>query len=218
MQALEWLTLGLIPTLPLAFAAGDSARLLALLAALPLGFLLQQLERFRLEVLCRGFDRLERPALAFLRKHLQLRSPADAYAVYEVAFYRHPEWQAARDHVHRCWHWAVLLRSAAVSCALAAAATVVSVLAAGQPNVRGDFPVARTAVALLLLATGAALWRKGQHTEELLHRFDCGWVAAHWQEYAQVAAALGIETRAAEEASATPCEPSPALHKQQGKS
>lgn len=187
----DWWAIGAIPWLSLVLTGQIDSLVLATAAAVPTGFLLQQLARFELEVVERAFDHSTRPALALIRTRLGTNrqcSAKAAYRIYEVAFYRHPDWSAARAHVHRCWHWVIMLRAATLATLIAAASAV---FAAGATTHIGGtvwFTWVLSAAAAALIA--AALWRKANHTKKLLHEFDCGWIVAHWPAYEEVAAAV----------------------------
>lgn len=195
-RLVEWFVIGLIPALPAALCTSETSWLPTALAAMPVGFLFQQLARYRLEVSQRAFDGLQRPALALLREQLELGRESDPYQIYEVTFYRHPQWQAARDHVHRCWHWIVLLRAAAAASWVGMALLVLAVLGPQRYTFVATPSSGLVIAAGIGLLAGSALLlaRKATHTEELLHRFDRAWVAAHWPAYAAVADELRSRT------------------------
>ncbi|MCX8071370.1 MAG: hypothetical protein N3C12_02805 [Candidatus Binatia bacterium] len=184
----EWWAIGLIPSLAVAAAVGAGGLWGAVVAAVPTGFVLHQLARFHLEVVERAFDCQARPALALIQArlgHFLGRASLTPYQVYEVTLYRHPEWQAARDHIHRCWHWVANLRAAAFAAIVAGA-----VLTAAAITEASVSPGLLFACAFVVGVTALFLWQKAKRTQALLHEFDSAWVRAHWPAYEEVARSI----------------------------
>lgn len=162
-----------------------------LIAAVPIGFVLQQIVRWHFEARDNGHRSPQRAALAVIieRGHLAQRSDCGdlAYQVYESVFYQRPEWQAIRDHAHRCHEHRFLSRSIALACA---AGTLLSLLGMGAQ------PCLAVLYLLALPPVGMVLCRKGQQTIEALELFDRAVVLANWPLYdAALRAIIGDVSR-----------------------
>ncbi len=150
----------------------------SLVAALPLGLVLQQIVRWRFEAHDNGFRSPRRAALAVIIERGNLGDRPErgdlAYQVYEYVFYQQPDWQAARDHEHRCRDYTFLNWSVALACA---AGTVLSLLGIGaQPLLGGLYLLALPPVGLVLRT-------KGQQILDALELFDRALVLANWPLY-----------------------------------
>ena len=149
-----------------------------LVAALPLGFVLHQIVRWRFETRDNGFRSPRRAALALIIERGNLgprRERGDiAYQVYETVFYQRPEWQPIRDHAHRCHDHRFLSRSVALACA---AGTVLSLLGLGA------HPSLAVLYLFALPPIGLVVRTKSQQTLDALELFDRALVLNHWPLY-----------------------------------
>ena len=154
-------------------------------AAVTLGFVLHQMVRCAFEARGNGFRNPHRAALAVIIERGNLtRHPYRgdiAYQVYEVVFYQRAEWQALRDHAHRCWDYTFLCWSmglAGMMGAIISATALVSAPGFSLLYVCGYPPGA------------LILWYKGQQIRAALDVFDRGIVLAHWSAYEEVLRSL----------------------------
>jgi len=147
-------------------------------AALPFGFVLHQIVRWRFEAHDNGFRSPQRAALALIIKRGNLSQRLDrgdlAYQIYETVFYQRPEWQAIRDHAHRCQDQRFLSSSVALACA---AGTVLSLLGVGaQPSLALLY-------LLILPPIGLVVRAKSRQTVTALELFDRALVLNNWPLY-----------------------------------
>jgi len=158
----------------------------SLLAIAPaVGFVLHQTVRSFFEARDNGFRSPHRGGLDVIIERGNLTPRADrgdiAYQVYEIVFYQRPDWQAARDHAHRCWEYIFLFRGTALGCLIGSG---MGVLAAHR-----HFGLALLYL-LALLPSAYVLWKKAEQTRAALDLFDRGLVLAHWPLYAAVLAEI----------------------------
>ena len=180
---LRWCVPGLVFAGPLhLFLARCGAaphRGISLVAALPLGCVLQQCVRWRFEARDHGFRSPRRAALAVIIERGKLGQRHDrgdlAYQVYETVFYQRPDWQAARDHAHRCHDIRFLNQSIALACGLG---TLLSLFAVGVQ------PVTALLYLVTLPAAGIVVHAKSRQTFDALELFDRALVLSHWSLYA----------------------------------
>ncbi len=184
-ELIRWTLPGLVVAGPLHLLLGGwqlAPPWLVWVAAAPvIGFVLQQGVRCRFEAQGNGFRSPYRGALAVIIERGNLAQRADrgdvAYQVYEVVFYQRPDWQAARDHAHRCWDIIFLCWSTSLACSVGA---IVSLLALWS------HPGPAVLYLLVLSAAGLMLRRKGQQTHAALELFDRGLVVSNWPLYESV--------------------------------
>ena len=188
----RWALPGLVLVAPLSWLLGAGAPPWPLwLAAAPvLGFVLHQSVRTGWEGRENGFRNRRRPALALIIERGNLSQRADsgdlAYQVYEVVFYQRADWQAARDHAHRCWDVVFLCWSMSFAAAVGGG---LSVLALPQR------PLLAVCYLLAALPAMFILRRKGWQTYDALQLFDRALVLAHWPLYeAALRAMTGTES------------------------
>jgi hypothetical protein len=172
------------PAALLSESAGIRLPVIAWLVSAPvIGFLLHQATRCSFEARGNGFRSRKRAALAAIIELGGLSDRRDAgdiaYQTYEVVFYQRPDWQAVRDHLHRCWFYVLWFWTITLASALGSVTAAVA-WAAGAPK----------SLALLCLiaspAIGWVLWKKGCQTHAALELFDRGLVVAHWPRYEEV--------------------------------
>ena len=181
-ELLRWGVPGLILAGPLHLLLGCCGMApfwaVSLVAALPLGCVLHQSVRWRFEARDNGFRSPQRAALDVIIERGNLGRRPDrgdlAYQVYETVFYQRPEWQAIRDHAHRCHDHRFLNQSTALACALG---TLLSLLALGTR------PGAALLYLLALPVAGFILGAKSRQTFEALELFDRALVLSHWPLY-----------------------------------
>ena len=149
-----------------------------LIAALPIGFVVQQIVRWQFEARDNGHRSPQRAALALIIERGHLAQHTDrgdiAYQVYESVFYQRPEWQAIRDHAHRCHEHCFLNSSVALACATG---TVLSLLSMSAR------PWLAVLYLLALPPVGFVLRVKSRQTLEALELFDRAVVLANWPLY-----------------------------------
>ena len=184
---MRWALPGLVLSAPLDLLLGSASPHwpVWLLTAPVVGFVLHQSVRMWFEGKDNGFRSRHRGALAAIIERGGLAHRTDcgdlAYQAYEVVFYQRPDWQAAREHLHRCWDIIFLCWSMALAGAVGAA---LGVAALGQRPGRALLYV------IALAAAALALRRKGQQTLAALHLFDRALVLAHWPLYDAVLRAI----------------------------
>jgi len=155
------------------------------------GFIVIQIVRWHFEGRDNGFRSPRRASLQAIIECGNLGHRPDAgdiaYQVYEVVFYQRPDWQALRDHGHRCREHTFLCRGMAVACATG---VVLSLLGSGT------LPALAILYVLTLPPIGLVIHAKGRQTLAAFELFDRGVVMTHWPLYEATLKAIVADSRA----------------------